>query len=221
MNINDSLKTIATLTTKVKMLYRQLTHLKVNLAPLQTVQISDHDVSLSLYHSLIATTNELMFLISESIIEEYNNILTPVNFPEHAEQILRFKSDIKPAMKRFNKWGHRRKYRNTLVAHNLRFKDNSSVFDQDTQIELNAPQFDNDFVSIYYLHLYMTHCLGQSFGIELLNLNSEKIIDKINFTSELTSLNDELPTIKTWADERKIQIEELNGHINFLKTKSR
>jgi len=201
------------------MLYRQLTLLKTSLSPLQAVQISDHDASLSLYHSLIITTHELMFLISESIIEEYNNILTPINFPEYSEQILKFKSDVKPAMKRFSKWTHRRKYRNTLVAHNLRFKDKTSVFEQDHPVEVNAPNFDNDFVIIYYLHLYMTHCLGQSFGNELLNLNPDKIIDKINFTGELTSLNDELPAIKEWADERKIQIEELNGHINFLRAK--
>lgn len=72
MQIHDSIKTILTLTTKLKIVYKQFTYLKNHLWELDSVNIADHEIVVPLRKSLIATTTELMFLTSESILEEFN-----------------------------------------------------------------------------------------------------------------------------------------------------
>jgi hypothetical protein len=216
MSIIDSLKTVLTLSTKLKILYHQFTHLKVTLVTLDSIDISSNAQKVPLGKSLIATNLELMFLISESILEEYNNILTPAQFPEFKYQILSFKKDIKPAMKRFNRWNDRRKYRNVLVAHNLRLKDRSSIFASQEKITFNAPYHDNDFVIIYYLHEFMCHCLNKHFTTELQSIDGKLVIDQIEFSSERRSLKEELPIIEGWAKDLGFEIFDLQAHIKHL-----
>lgn len=216
MKIEDSLKTIFTLATRLKLLYKQLTYVKGNLGHLNTVNISDQDQEVSLYQFMLATTMEMMFLTSESILEEYDDILTHKVFPENENQIRLLKEDIKPAMKKFKQWNGRRLYRNTLVAHNLRRKDKTSIFSLREKVSINAPHYDNDFVIIYYLHVFMCHCLGKHFKKEILTFDSNKIIDRIDFTGEFKSLKEQLPLIDVWAKERDFEILELKEHLNFL-----
>ena len=200
MKIEDSLKTILTLTTRVKHLFNQFTYLKNNLRYLDSVNLSEHGNEVPLYQFLVASTLQMMFLSSESILEEYDDILTTIRFPEYEKEILLLKKDIKPAMRRFNKWTNRRQYRNSFVAHNLRWKDKSSLFSTTSKTKINAPYHDNDFVVIYYLHVYMCHCLGRHFNEVIERIDSELIIDKIEFTSEHKSLKDDLFKINEWSE---------------------
>lgn len=218
-DIKDSLKTILTLSTRVKILYKQFSYLKNNLKHLDSINISEHEQEIPLCQFLVATTLEMMFITSESILEEYNDILTHVIFPKYESQIKHLKADIKPAMKRFNRWTNRRQYRNTLIAHNLRWKDRSSLFSSEEKVGINAPHYDNDFVVIYYLHVFMCHCLGKHFKDEIAGLNQEMIIDKIEYSSEYKSLREELPIINSWALENGFEIIDLQEHIMKLNTK--
>lgn len=216
LSISDSLKTILSLSTNIKILYAQLSQIKLRIDTLNEVSLSNHE-TIPFGKSLIATTTHLMFLYSESILEEYSEILTHVRFPSHEIQIKNFKKDAQPAMKRFKKWSDKRIYRNILIAHNLRMKDKSSIFQEGKKKNFNAPHFDNDFVIIYYLHLYMCHCLGIHFQSEIDKIDNNKIIDKVNFTGEYSSLKTELPIISSWANKKGFVIEELERHIKFLK----
>ncbi|KYG75735.1 hypothetical protein AWW68_07825 [Roseivirga spongicola] len=68
---------------------------------LNRINISDFDKEIPLGDSLAQASLELMFIKSESVIEEYDQILNPQIFPEHRERILQFKNEIKPALKLF------------------------------------------------------------------------------------------------------------------------
>lgn len=219
MQIHDSLKTILTLSTKLKIHYKQFSYLKTNLVELDMINISENENVVPLGKSLVGTTMELMFLNSESILEEFNKILTPGVFPQYNHEIIILKQETKPVIDRFNKWSERRLYRNSLVAHNLRLNDKTSLFDRKEKLKINAPNFDNDFVIIYYLHVYLCMCIGKHFPTLIKELNGDRIIDMVEFTGQWTSLNDELPIIEGWFRSSNFHYEELANHIKFLNTK--
>ncbi|WP_299250392.1 hypothetical protein [uncultured Cytophaga sp.] len=183
------------------------------------INISENENVVSLRKSLIATTTELIFLNSESILEEFNKVLTPGVFPEYNDKIILLKRESKPAIDRFNKWSERRLFRNSLVAHNLRLNDKTSLFERKEKLKINAPNFDNDFVIIYYLHVYLCMCIGKHFPTHVKELNRDTIIDMIEFTGQWTSLHDELPIIEGWFRSFNFHYEELSNHVEFLNTK--
>lgn len=218
MTFENSLKNILTLVTQIKILYTQFVTVRVELrSMLNWINISDFDKEIQLGDSLAQASLELMFIKSESVIEEYDQILNPQIFPEHREEILQFKNEIKPALKIIRRWTDRRTHRNTLVAHNLRIKGKESIFDLDTTLEINTLTFDNDFTVLYYTLIYMTFCIGKHFRNEVRNMDRSKIEDKVNFSGEYKSLKESLPEIKKLFDQSGFTFEELDRHIELVR----
>ncbi|MVM37253.1 hypothetical protein GO730_05760 [Spirosoma sp. HMF3257] len=73
---------------------------------------------------IVSMVNQILIMIC-SFIDEWNDHFTPSNIPEFKDEIIRFKTVMKPVFKRINRWSNLKDYRNTVLAHNFRNKGES------------------------------------------------------------------------------------------------
>lgn len=79
-----------------------------------------------------------------SFLDEYNNFTKSSNESLN-KTIIEIKKTVKPALKKINEWSEIRKFRNNVLAHNLRYTDKSiSVFSKGLS-SYDVPQNGSDF----------------------------------------------------------------------------
>ncbi len=103
-----------------------------------------------------------------SFLEEWNNEFNSSNIPEFADRINKLKLFTKPILKKISKWSGLKEYRNVVLAHNLRIKGGSSVFDSSNDIEFKVPNSSTEILLINSLvSILMTYLLDEFSDIEL------------------------------------------------------
>jgi len=215
MKIASSIKTIYTLGTQLRLLYMQFVRVR-NMDLLNNDDLFFRETGQKLGNSIASSLSNLIFLKSESIIEEYERFFTHAHCPKYSKEILQLKIDIKPALKKIKRWKDSKLYRNTLIAHTLRLKNHRSIFELDHKIQINAPHYDIDYTIIYFTHLYMSNCIVKNFPLIVESIKSEPLLTHINFCGEKYDLKKELIEIKEFADNKGIKIEELDNQLSFL-----
>lgn len=79
-----------------------------------------------------------------SFLDEYEKVLTPKQFPDEAEKIVRLKRIVLPAYRQLKKWKDLKKFRNNVIAHNHRI-NGISIFEHEQKIKYNIPATNEEF----------------------------------------------------------------------------
>ena len=129
-----------------------------------------------------AYLTEYTIILMCSFLDEYNKFFIPNNCLELKTRITVFRKQIKPVLNKINQWTDLHKYRNMILAHNLRTKDNQSILDTTTsKIEFNIPNTKNELRLLVQLASLITQNIGEEFPEIRERINfEEKITDKIN-----------------------------------------
>lgn len=122
-----------------------------------------------------------------------------------------FRTQIKPVIKCINRWEDLKKYRDMIVAHNLRNKSQKSIFNEiEHKPKFKTPQTHDDFVLLFELLALITKNIGVEFP-ELLNHFSfdERILDFIeyekietDFFKDFSNVCDEIKSLGLKKAER-------------------
>ncbi|MFD2519972.1 hypothetical protein [Emticicia soli] len=140
---------------------------------------------------------EYILILVCSFLDEYNNEFTPNNCEILKERIHKFRTQIKPVIKRINKWKHLKDYRNTVLAHNLRLKDKNSIFNQPAaQMEFNIPNSHDEILLLCELVALITKNIAAEFP---------EIIAELDFTTSVTDvINIPFNKIDFYAEYREV-----------------
>ncbi|MCD9854006.1 hypothetical protein LUD75_04795 [Epilithonimonas sp. JDS] len=88
-------------------------------------------------HTLISNYSIIQFC---SFLDEYNDFFNPAFCEEkYQDRILNVKKKNVPGLKRINQWKDLNKFRNNLVAHNLRIKNESFFSTKFEKLEYKIP----------------------------------------------------------------------------------
>ena len=114
-----------------------------------------------------------------SFLDEYNNFVKSKD-PDLDTTIKAIKKTVKPALKKISEWRDLRKFRNNVLAHNLRSqKREASVF----TFGLNSydiPQTGADFVVLYNCISMIKDVFQSAFKVKL--EKTQKRIDQFTYT---------------------------------------
>ncbi|MPL55670.1 hypothetical protein SDC9_01149 [bioreactor metagenome] len=142
-------------------------------------------------HTLISNYTIIQFC---SFLEEYNEYFNP-DFCEakYKNRILEVRKKNSAGIKRINKWKDLIKFRNELVAHNLRIKNESFFSNQIENLEYKIPNSiseKNLFSGIVYI---INSNIRDEFIDVILTFNPfESMLDKMKIISEVVDNEKEL-----------------------------
>lgn len=129
-----------------------------------------------------------------SFLEEYNKFFTPSYAEqEFSERIKYVKKQNKPGIKRINEWKDLIEYRNVLVAHNFR-KKNESVFSTDFKNYSYKIPNTNSEKNLFYgiIHLICLNIRDEFLDV-VLTINPKYIMtNQLNIIGEKVDSNKEL-----------------------------
>lgn len=95
--------------------------------------------------SLNATISNYTIILYCNFLEEYNKFFTVDKIDKkYTDRILNIKKKNKPALKRINKWKDLFDFRNQMVAHNFRIKNQSFFSDDFTKVEYEIPNTNSE-----------------------------------------------------------------------------
>jgi hypothetical protein len=155
-------------------------------------------------HFILANSylSEYIIILICSFLDEYNDNFIPSKSILLHNRILNYRKQVKPIITRIAKWSDLKKYRNNILAHNLRLKDNTSIFsDTLEKIDYNVPNTLEEIRLLIELSTLITKNISVEFPELLENLDfNEKIIDKanvpisdkINFNQEYENVCEEI-----------------------------
>jgi hypothetical protein len=145
--------------------------------------------------------------MSCSFIDEYNEHLAPTKHPEFADRIKRLKQITKPVISRINRWKDLKDYRNNVLAHNLRIKEESFFSKGFKKKFYNAPHSNSEIIFLAKLLPIITNCIAIEFP---------EVLQRIDIQETLhTKMEHEYITI----DIEK-EIADLWSAINLIKASS-
>jgi hypothetical protein len=96
---------------------------------------------------LLFNAKSLMILYTNSFVAEWDNYLVQTTSEEYKETVIKYKKIANPAIERIKKWTGIKTFRNTVLAHNFRDKNNEPVFLFENTNKLIIP----DHISELYL----------------------------------------------------------------------
>ena len=145
--------------------------------------------------------------IQKLFFDEYNREFTSSKHPAFKDRIDRLKKLTKPVLKRLNKWTHFKDYRNYILAHSFRFKD-QSIFDTDFKpFKFNAPHTNSEIILLAELMRIITTCIAQEFPELVAKMNlKENLLSKMDFEWNEVDIDKELETIWTQINLIKVQL---------------
>ncbi len=130
--------------------------------------------------SVLAITLNDILIFANSYLDELQEELTPINYPNRADSILSFRKAIKPALRRIKKWRDLKEYRNEILVHNYRVKSRS-MFSANHQAKVyNVPSKDQEILLLAELILLINKQMRTFFSedVERFLLEGTKIIDR-------------------------------------------
>lgn len=141
--------------------------------------------------------SEYTIILVCSFLDEYNEHFIPTNCIELKDRIYKFRKQIKPVLTRMNQWTDLHKYRNIILAHNLRTKGNQSILDiKNEKIDFNIPNTRPEFQLLTQLSILITQNIGVEFPELITKIDlSETVLDKLNVPYELIDFDAEFNVV--------------------------
>lgn len=145
-----------------------------------------------------AYLSEYTIILICSFLDEYNSNFLPSKSALFHDRIINFRKQVKPILTRIGKWSDLTRYRNNILAHNLRLKDNTSIFsDTLERRDYIVPNTLDEIRLLIELVTLVTKNIGVQFPELLGSLDfNEKINDKANVpTSDKINFNQEYQSV--------------------------
>ena len=140
---------------------------------------------------------EYTIILTCSFLDEYNGHFTANNCEELKDRIKVFRKQIKPVLNRINQWTDIHKYRGMILAHNLRTKDNKSIYElTNKKIDFNIPNTRPEFSLLIQLLALITRNIGKEFPELITKIDfNERIVDKMNIPYDLIDFESEFNAV--------------------------
>lgn len=186
-NLLNVLKTLFHLQSQINLNIESLNEIEKHKKTLEKIKIENYfDNSMNLKISASGILANYSIILFCSFLEEYHNFFSLGHLKEvNKNKIIALKNKNKSGIKRINKWNGLVDFRNQLIAHNFRIK-NESFFSQEKRIfEYKIPNTlseKNLFSGIIYLI-----CLNirDAFPEIISKIDfKEKMVDKLNLIGE-------------------------------------
>ena len=203
MNIKSSLNILSTLATRIKWISETSLITEINKEYLKLVSYTDDFFNIPYSISVSGICQDLQIIYSCSFIDEYEKLLTPIRYPNEAEEIIRLKNIVKPAYKKIKSWKDLKKLRNYIIAHNLRI-NGQSIFDLEEKIVINAPRRNGEYVLLAKLIFLITQNFQFVFPEIMKSINpKDSLLNHIDIQSEKTNSLEELRQIEQEIENNK------------------
>lgn len=126
--------------------------------------------------------------------------LIPQSCPELADRIGQFRRQIRPILKRIDKWDLR-KYRIQMIAHNLRIEGQAIIDREGNSLSYSIPHLFDEFVLLVELLTLLTQQMAKAFPelVEQAMLTTTTIRDKMTI--------DPMPI--DWEEEYQVVLNEM------------
>ena len=189
------LKTLFHLQSQINLTVESLNEIDKNKKKLENIKIENYfDDSFNLKISTSGILANYAIILFCSFLEEYHKYFNIGHLKDIDEKIIvKIKKQNKPGIKRINEWTGLTDFRNQLLAHNFRIKNESFFSNRKETINYKIPNSlseKNLFSGIIYLI-----CLNIRDGfpeiIKKMNLN-ERMTDKLNLIGENVNTENEL-----------------------------
>jgi len=203
VNIKSSLNILSTLATRIKWISETSLITEINKEYLKLVSYTDDFFNIPYSISVSGICQDLQIIYSCSFIDEYEKLLTPIRYPNEAEEIIRLKNIVKPAYKKIKSWKDLKKLRNYIIAHNLRI-NGQSIFDLEEKIVINAPRRNGEYVLLAKLIFLITQNFQFVFPEIMKSINpKDSLLNHIDIQSEKTNSLEELRQIEQEIENNK------------------
>lgn len=192
----ESFKILLHLATQIKYFHEVHETTEVNELYLNKIIFKGHYKNLQFSKSISGSLQNYSLIILCSFIDEYNEEFTSSKHPEFAERINRLKRITKPAIKRLNRWTHIEKYRNNILAHNLRI-DGKSIFDNQFEPKYyNVPHTNDEFVLVARLISIISNCISREFFDLVQEIKmKETVLSKTEFKHNKIDIDKEIEEV--------------------------
>lgn len=178
----ESYKSLCFLATQVLFFIEAHKTLKENEELLNQIKFKDHYSNLPFSASISGTLLNYSLIIGTSFFDEYNREFTSSKHPLSKQRIDRLKQITKPVMRRLSKWPHLKDYRNYMLAHSFRFKD-QSIFDKEFRtFRFIVPHTNSEIILMTELMGIIITCISQEFPELQKKMDfNENMLTKISF----------------------------------------
>jgi hypothetical protein len=172
---------------------------------LNQIQFKGHYANLPFAKAISGNHLNYLLIIANSYIDEYNENFVPSKHPLFADHLSRLRKINKPILKRISRWTNFKKYRNYILAHNFRIKE-QSIFDKDfKKFHFKVPHTNSEIILLAEL----IRMININIAIEFPDLLDDRhyietIMDRISF--EYTEVN------------VKNEIEKLIQEVELIRT---
>ena len=179
-SIKYSFKTLGDLATKIKLHQEVHSESMKNKDILNQIHLSTFYQNKNLSFQNIISSSSLNWIIIDTIsfIDEYEKKLTAYNYPNYSDKILLLKKINNPALRRIKKWTDLKKYRNTILVHNLTIK-NKHIYSFQNPIKYNYPKNNDEVKLLSDLILIISKNIGFVFN---------KLVNEIDFSTSIANL---------------------------------
>ena len=167
---------------------------------LKQIQVKNFFRKVSVSKSVNDMSINYGLIIACSLLDEYNQRFTIGVVPELSERVLRLKQMTKPIFQRLKRWPDLKDYRNYMLAHNFRIKDQSFFSADLTSISYAVPNSYNEFKFLTELLTILVKCVSDQFPDLYAQINTESRMDEkislpaqeINIEEEIAKLMEEI-----------------------------
>lgn len=141
----------------------------------------EHSAKIYMEQAHFDTFRRMMILDACSFLEEYNEFFGVKTEEEYKARILVVKQVCKPFTTRIRQWKDIKTYRNTVLAHTMRNKNNEFVLIDRSINQLNAPNTTLDYIMLQASIETIMTIIEQEFYSELKECLSE--LNKMDYSA--------------------------------------
>ncbi|MDW5288510.1 hypothetical protein [Formosa sp. PL04] len=183
--LRNTLKTMFHLQTQIHLTIESLNEIERNQKILENIKLDNFfDKSFNLKRSAGAILANYSIILFCSFLDEYHNFFNVYELPEvDKEIILKVKKKNKAGIKRINKWSGLLAFRNQLLVHNFRIKNESFFSKENIEYKIPNTLSEKNLLSgiIYIICLN----IGEAFPMVISSLNSrDRMVDNLNLIGE-------------------------------------
>lgn len=193
--LTNVIKTLFHIQTQIKVLTETLNVNFNNRQEMSKIEYPDNSVcNISFRDSVNTFLSTHHIILVNSFLDEYNHKLTAKHVgSEFEEGIIRVKNANKLFMKRINKWGGIKDFRNHIVAHNYRV-NKDSLFSSETPFKSYKIPNTNSEKNLVcgILHLVCENLKRGFLGVCLHINPDETMLDNFEIQGEYVESNKEL-----------------------------
>ncbi|ARK10114.1 hypothetical protein A6C57_07035 [Fibrella sp. ES10-3-2-2] len=143
-----------------------------------------------------------IILTACSALDEFQKHFIPQACPELADRVGQLRRQIRPILGRIDKWDLK-KYRNQMIAHNLRIEGQAIIDREGTSLSYSIPRLFDEFVLLVELLTLLIQQMAKAFPelVEQAMLTTETIRDKMTIE----------PMQIDWEEEYQAVLDEIEN----------